>query len=502
MSRGWKAAGLLALAAVFRLAWMSQVVFPPLDDPAFYLTVARNVVGGRGMVIDALWSYQFPFESVTHPSNEYWMPLASFLMLPLASVLGPTLQSAQLTGAALGALLAPATYLLGRASLEGDPGREPVALGAGLLLALNPLLAYQSVSADSSAPYALLSFLALVAIWKAGDGGGRAAFLSGVLVGLSYLARPDGLGLAAVACLIWLRPGGKRLPSRSWGLAGLGLALVAGPWWARNALAFGSPLPVSLGTSVFVADYLDTFGYPAPPPVVFDWPTLLALRLAGLIHNLRDVFIVITFPWGLFVPFGIWAARRAPGMGPALLYGLLLFLGSALVLPIQTMAGLYYHSVGGTLPFLALGTLLAFYRAGGWLRRRLGLRAQPYLVFLAACVALLLAQTAIAWPAAGQRHRSEAARFAEVAAWVREQATPPVVVTDQPYTVHYASGAPAIPLPGNQPPEAVLAAARRYGADYLILTQVFGRYPEAIRQTDAFEPVYRGRSVEIYRIRR
>ena len=67
-----------------------------------------------------------------------------------------------------------------------------------------------------------------------------------------------------------------------------------------------------------------------------------------------------------------------------------------------------------------------------------------------------------------------------------------VVMADQAHTVHYATNIPIISLPASDPPEVVAAAAKRYGAKYLIITESFGRYPEALREvgSDAFTLVY------------
>ena len=47
---------LFAVALVIRLFLAARIVFPPLDDPSFYIQTARNIVVGRGLVIDVTWS--------------------------------------------------------------------------------------------------------------------------------------------------------------------------------------------------------------------------------------------------------------------------------------------------------------------------------------------------------------------------------------------------------------------------------------------------------------
>jgi hypothetical protein len=123
---------LTALAA--RVLFARAVVFPDLDDPAFYVSVARNLAAGRGLVIDALWSYQFPFTAVTHASNEYWMPLASLLMAPCLALFGPALWAAQIPRVLAGTGLAALTVVLTARAAELGPA---AVLVAGLLVALS-----------------------------------------------------------------------------------------------------------------------------------------------------------------------------------------------------------------------------------------------------------------------------------------------------------------------------------------------------------------------------
>ena len=69
-----------AAALLVRCVLSTQLPFPQLDDPAGYIQLARNIAAGRGLVSDVLWNYWVSFPGVTHPSNEFWMPLASVLM--------------------------------------------------------------------------------------------------------------------------------------------------------------------------------------------------------------------------------------------------------------------------------------------------------------------------------------------------------------------------------------------------------------------------------------
>ena len=54
------AAAVFAIALVVRWYAATLVVFPKPEDTAYYVDVARNLLSGRGLVSDALWSFQTP----------------------------------------------------------------------------------------------------------------------------------------------------------------------------------------------------------------------------------------------------------------------------------------------------------------------------------------------------------------------------------------------------------------------------------------------------------
>lgn len=537
---------LLAVGMGVRFFYATKVVFPPLDDPAFYLSTAENVVQGRGLEIDALWSYQVPFSKVTHPSHEHWMPLTTGLIAAAFALFDTSLRIGQLPGLLVGALLAPLTYLFGRRALpEGQRatpgllgGNRGVALGAALLIAVNATLGYQSASADSSALYALLAAWALtIAVRPPGEEGSYLGL--GLLIAMACLTRADGLLLlVAVPLAWWLLPQPSRPPverpesataqlvwnhwprdraeeieqkSLGPGMSSLldlvvALAIVVAPWLVRNYLAFGTPLPSSILSQAWLTDYVDTFNYWNQPTwqtlVDQGWQAILVQRGQALLHN-GSVFLLSTFPWGLLALPGLWLLRSRWSFFPPLVYGLLLFFVTALVFPVSSTAGTFYHSLGAVMPFLALA---AAYAVQQGVHRTIKNRERGGTIFAAVTAGLLVlaaAQVIITLPAVAERHQAEKEQFEVVAEWLTRNANPgDVVMTTQPYTLNYVSGHPSIVLPGNEPPNSAWEAAQRYGAHFLVITQSFGQYPEILHQQPdpRFQLLETTDTTEIYEI--
>ena len=507
-----------------RWQYARAVIFAPCDNSAFHLIAAENIVDGRGLEVDVLWSYQAPFPNVTHPSHEHWMPLTTGLIAAafaiqraLTGTLEATLQTGQMPGLIVGSLLAPLTYLFGLRVMPQGRGNRWVSLGAALLVVVNATLSYQSASADSSAIYALVAFGALaVAVRRPGEQGGYLG--AGLLVALAYLTRADALLLlVAIPLAWWLLPSpprrtveipdtpAARLAWERWprqqrtkedesGPAGPGLrhvvdllvafALVVTPWLVRNYLAFGTPLPGSILNQAWLRDYVDAFNYLSHPTLhtwlAQPWSVILDQRVQALANN-AGVLLLGTFPWGVLALPGMGLLRRESSFFPSVVYGVLLFFVVALIFPVSAMFGTFYHSFGAVVPFLALAAMYAVERGSRLLRRR-GRLAR--FAFISVGIALLVLsgwQVLQSLSAVGERHSAEKVQFEAVVAWLAQNAeSGDVVMTTQPYTLNYVSGHPAIVLPGNEQPDAAWQAAQRYNARFLIVTQPFGLYPEIL----------------------
>lgn len=472
---------LLALAARFIFAGV--LPFPGLDDPAFYLQVAQNLAEGKGLVIEAIWSYLVPFATVQHPSNEHWTPLASIVLSSPLAVFGGGYQTGQVVGALVGATLAPIAWWTAR-RLQGDGGRV-LAFVAGLLIAFNPLLVYQAVTVDSAVYFSVLVALAVLAAARVpAAAGARWPGALGLLVGLAYLARNDGLLLLPLMLgwTAWCVPRERR------GIAllsyALGAAVPVAPWLLRNALTFGSPFPVPALFLAALPDYDTLFRYGGASVwegfVALDFGFLLRLRLEALAHNLSVVLVQALFP---IAPLAFWSylrLREQPlvavgALGFAVLYGV-----SALAFPVLTMHGTFYHAVGGLVPWLTVLAVWGLIRLGRLLGERYFRDPGPMsFMWNLAVVILTVVQLVLAGNAAVELHHEWQQDFAIATRWLKQQ-EPGVVMTNQPHSLLYASGRPAIMLPVSDSPEVALQAARRYHARYLVGFGRQGRYPNVL----------------------
>ncbi len=509
--------GWLVVALLVRAATLAVVTQPGYMDASYYYHVAENLVAGRGLVTDAVWNFLDPRTDLPRPSNAYWPPGTSLVAAVGGWLLGPGFRSAQIPMVLLSAAIVPIAYLYGRMLLGTRRGGHGV---AALMLCSAAYYPYW-VTTDTFTPYGLLGlgcFLLLGwALWV--EPASRARLIAavggaGVLAGWSQLVRPDGLVLATVvvgtaAAVGWwrqdyplapsLKGGGTSSPTevgarhavplqRFWragrgqwraaalwaGLAAGGYLLGALPWYVRNWLTWGSPLPMAGGQTMFLRRFDDIFAYGievSPAALVADgWSLVLTGRLAGLIGNLVPLFQVALFVLAPLAALGVRRLWREPAARPALLYVGILYLGMSLVFPTTSPRGSFFHGLTPAVPVLYAALIRGLDTAVGWAGtwRRWDL-AEARAIFLAAAVVFQIGVAGyLAWQFV--LVRGWEVPIAEAAAgWLDEHAPPgePALFIDPPAFAVIARR-PAVMVPSNSV-EALLAVAQRFRAPWLIL---------------------------------
>lgn len=471
---------------------------PGYMDAYYYYHVAQNLAQGKGLVENLIWNYLEPPESIPHPSNLYWMPLTSLLIFPFLKAFGESFRAAQLPMVLVASLLPPLAYWIGLEVL----GQQRHAFGMAFLTLFSGYYFVYWSALDNFGLFALLVGLALLLMVRLmrllrdetqarkGGQGLLLAALCGALIALTNLSRADGLLLLPVLALsLW---NGKRSnPSALWlgfqlflvALAAYVLTLL--PWVLRS-LALGTPLPVGGAKTLFLRHYNDIFSYDAELSLAsyLDWGLgpILSSKLEALGRNLLVLFGLEYF----LVPFaalGLWGLRKRIEYRPFLFYALLLYLVMSLLFTFPSGRGSMLHSGAALLPWLAGAALWGLDMAVAWVGGHRNWRvplAQRNLTIIFLLFALLESLILFGQSLRGCDQRFQ--QYQQIAAWFATEAPGALIMIIDPPGYYYTSGQPSIVVPSNGM-EALLAAARRYGASYLVLERVHSK---------PFEELYRG----------
>jgi hypothetical protein len=481
------AVAILAAALAARALVAALIVFPTPEDTTYYVGVARNLVEGRGLIADAIWSFQTPPLVFPRPAFEVWLPLPSFLAAIPMALAGPTFRAAQLVPVLSGALVPVLAWRLG-----ADVARElalplgrarTLAIGAGLTAAVSLPLLLHSALPDSTMPFAALALGACLLmprlVPRLGDGSPPIGGLVGLgdLIGLAALTRNEAIWLGlAWLLVVWWTPNLDRrrrvvvvaIP------AAIAIAIFA-PWAVRDWLVFGTPFPGQALSNALSIDGSDIFAWQDPPTLsrylALGPVRLLELRVEGVAHNLFSVLLLPGIPAAIIGLFGLPTLARLRSARPTLIVAALTFIFTSLLFPVSSTWGTFLHAAGPAHVLLIVAALVVLdrliVRVGrirGWTRPVAWLGAGLTVFGCGLFSAAILPSYAAS--AAGVRDRYTALAQQLDTAGVSLTGSGPVI-SDFPIWLADTFDVDAIALP-SEPPASVVDLARTFGARWLV----------------------------------
>jgi hypothetical protein len=497
----WLTVGLVFVVALAARALFASILrFPTPEDTAYYVGVARNLVEGRGLVSDAMWSFQTPPLVFPRPAFEVWLPLPSLLAVPFMAVLGPTFDAARIPAVLVGSLVPVLAWRLA-ADVADELAlplgrRRTLALGAGLTAAVELPLVLFGALPDSTMPFAALALGATLLMTRilrrppAGAAWRDPRLLGlGLALGLAALTRNEAAWLALTwAALAWRSgPRGARL-----GLvlvpAAVAFAVFA-PWALRDWAVFGNPLPGQALANALSITGFDIFAWNDPPTLsrylAIGPARLLELRVEGIAHNLLNVLVTPGFPVALIGLLAVPRFGRARALRPLLIFGIGTFLVTSLLFPVATTWGTFLHAAGAIHVLLIVVCLLAldafiarvgvwrgWTRPVAWLGPTLTIASAVLFSFALASYARQATDTA-------RRYAVLEARMAALGRPLDATAGP--VITDFPIWLAEAVRIPTLALPDESPSDVLDLANAFPGTRYLIISsEDHGRWPAVL----------------------
>jgi hypothetical protein len=464
---------------------------PGYMDADAYYAGGRQLVTGHGFTENYLWNYLDDPGGVPHPSNAYWMPMASLLAAAgMGLFRSGTWWAARMGFLVICAFLPPLT-----ASLAWMlSSRRDLALTSGLLAVFPAFYMPFLPVTDTFGCYMLLGgmfFLILfVSIPQMND---RffliASLLLGIVSGLMHLARADGVSwllMAIIAVLFVLpKPPKKRslLPIYGILLCIAGYLLIMAPWFTRNVNAFGFPLAPGGGKMLWLTDYDQLYAYPANQITWQAWlqsglAAIAQARLWSLGLNLANTLTVQGEVFLLpLIGLGFWHLRKDRRVLMAG-FGWLMTLGvMTIVFPFAGARGGFFHSgaalqvVWWVLAPVGLERVIEWGRKKrGWRSSQAGRIFRLALVSMAVLVTVVIVWGRVVGGGGGGVWDQENALYGRINQYLVSQGAgnKDMVMVANPPGFFLVSGNPSIAVPSGNV-DTLLSVAQKYGALYLVL---------------------------------
>jgi len=473
------------MALVFVLALAVRVTLAiPQTQPgymdAYYYTVgAQQLAAGRGFTEPFIWNYLDDPQGLPRPSHQYWMPLPSILAGLSMRVFGVNFRAAEVPFIILSALLPVMAYAIG---LRACANRRHAWAAALFTLFSGFFLPVWSLP-ETFAPFAVFGALSLWAVGR----GGRWSLVAGVCAGLAHLTRADGvlLLLPALIMAVWWRGRSEvnlqaesasrlKLAVRNLLWVILGYAVVMSPWLIHNLTVTGRLLSTAGTQTLFLTNYDDLYSFGK----ALDLPTYLSWGAGNILHSKLDALwanlLTLVAVDGLvflapFAVVGLWRLRRDPLYQAAMIYGAALYLAMSLAFTFPGPRGGMFHSGAALLPFIFVAAMVGLDAVVDWIaaRRAAWDAATARRVFMWGLVILAVLVSGAIYAMRVRSWNQADAVYATIGEWLDGQSKVVVMVNDPPGYV-YHTGQPAIAIP-NSDVDTLLAAARRYGATWVVL---------------------------------
>jgi hypothetical protein len=464
---------------------------PGYMDADSYYVVSQQLATGHGFTEPYIWNYLDNPPGLPHPSNSYWMPLASLLAAAGAWIFGAhSWIAARIGFLVVTALIPPITYLLAWTFNH----RNALAFESGLLAVIPVFYLPFLPITDTFGLYMLLGagfFILISRILK--EYVPRTIFLLclalGTVSGLMHLARADGIlwFFMALLAVLYFRKNFSYRFGILYSLlcVTLGYLLIMLPWFIRNMTVFGTPMAPGGIKMFWLTSYDQLFSYPASLLTFTSWfhsgiLAILKARLWALSLNLATFLAVqgeiILLP---FIGIGIWGFRKDPRIQLALIGIGLTFLAMTVAFPFAGARGGYFHSGAALQPVWWVMAPIGFEKVINWGGKKRGWNVEKAtklfgysLIGSVLILSAIIFWTRIIGNGGYESWDQESTTYSQIDQFLVSQGVnnSDTIMVSNPPGFFLASGNPSIAVPyGDR--NTILNLASRYNVTYLVLEE-------------------------------
>lgn len=356
-----------------------------LDDSLYGYQIARNIASGNGITYNGL--------DLTNGFQPLWVFLIAPVYL-LTENIHTAINLILSLQAVMDVLIIFLIYKLGKQVFT-----EEVGVLAGFIWAVNPLILFQTMSGIDVTLYIVLVLTSIILYNKIKDSLAlKNSAILGALLGLTFLARGDGILLFAVVTAHILLTRKKFILSKEFLAILITALVVVSPWLMWNITTFGTLTPSSHIATYGSAHGLIPFYDLQEPRTFLEVLSMVGesfIRAFGSLANQMGVvdfnlslYTILLVPIFLLGIYGFLKSYRKMIVSVGFCLMLVLFYAGY-------MWGVQIRYLTPIIPFIALFIASAFSdlsgRMGGYTERRIYFNNMLNIFLLAVLIAFVMA---------------------------------------------------------------------------------------------------------------
>lgn len=466
---------------------------PGYMDSAYYTVGGLQLFEGHGFVEPYIWNYFANPEGLPAPAFVYWMPLPSLLTF-IGMWLGRSSDFfwAKLPFLLLAGLLPVLTVYLAGMMLRN---RAYAWIAGGLGVFPGVYAIYLTIP-ETFVPYMVGGGLFIIVAFFAENklvgrlDSFRRIFLLGLISGWMHLTRADGLVwlIIAIGVVIWRTRPWQSVEKFRVAINGvivlwIGYLILMGGWYYHNWMIFGGVFPPGNSKSLWLSSYNQLFSYPNDHLnfanwLKSGWSAIFEARLAALSLNVQNFLVVqgsvVLLP---LILIGTWSRRELPAVKFGILMWVLILVIMTIIFPFAGSRGGFLHSGSAVQIFFWSIAVVGLERVILWMKKIRGWEISSammlfgsFLVFVNLFIAgwflndrVFGRSNLIIWNKSIEQYQKVGERLEDL------KISPEAIgMVNNPPGFYWATRRPSIVIPDGDIRYA-LAAAKRYGATYLLL---------------------------------
>ena len=442
---------------------------PTHTDAFYHINAANRWIKGEGLTDAYLWNYIGLPDSLPTPSHTYWMPMPTLL----ASVGMWLFQAPDVYAAAqfpfmiLLVLLGYMTFHLAF-MLDGNLRHAWV---AGIIVILGGFYGRFWGTTETFTPYAVFGAACLIMLGKGMMQQHMIWFgLAGGLSAAAHLTRADGILLLFVGGIIALNRHWMRSVRLIIALV-LGYLIVMMPWFVRNHMTIGRPLPLGGAQSIWYREYNDLFKYVPTATAETFFAEGLGLLVQSRWQSLSVGLGTLVAVEGIIVMtplmfVALLRRRHERFLRPFMIYALFLHGAMTLVFAFPGYRGGLFHSSAALFPFWVTLGVIGLDDTVDWLTRyRRHWRPKQAKYIFTVGLLVIVASLTFYLGNLNRRHSQIPMLYQDVASMIPSGGR---VLINDPAQFYYFTGIGGVVLP-NESPDVIPHIAAKYGVDYLLI---------------------------------